>query len=119
MCDRASAVSLLREMLKLVGAEREGGGIEEEYDRKSEVSLGIEDFIPSGKANKPFWARGLDVLGYSLNSFRLSYIDFVDASSPRCSKVARLRLTSVETQILVQVRDSIKRFINVIFFIFC
>ncbi|KAJ0028788.1 hypothetical protein Pint_36045 [Pistacia integerrima] len=102
VCDRASAVSLLKEMLKLIGDEREGEGIEEEYERKSEVSLGIEDFIPSGKANKPFWARGVDMLGYSLNSFRLSNIDFVDASSLRGSKVARLQLDSAETQRILE-----------------
>ena len=54
-----------------MGGENQGG-IAEEYENEVEVSLGIEDYIPSGKGNKPFWARGIDMLGYSLNSSRLS-----------------------------------------------
>lgn len=87
---------------------REEGGIEKEYERKGEVSLGIEEFIPSGKANKPFWARGVDMLGYSLNSLRLSNISFVDADSPRFSQVLRLQLNRDETGRLVEVSSFIK-----------
>lgn len=105
VCDRASAAALLRELLDLVdgGGSDEGDGIQREYENEVEVSLGIEDFIPAGKANKPFWARGVDVLGYSLNAFRLSNLDFVDADSPRCSRVVRLQLNLDDTQRLVDV----------------
>ncbi|KAG5243977.1 GATA zinc finger domain-containing protein [Salix suchowensis] len=99
-CDRAAAVGLLRELLVLMGGENQGG-IAEEYENEVEVSLGIEDYIPRGKGNKPFWARGIDMLGYSLNSFRLSNLDFVDADSPRGSRVARLQLDSDDTQKLL------------------
>ncbi|KAJ6361847.1 hypothetical protein OIU78_002289 [Salix suchowensis] len=99
-CDRAAAVGLLRELLVLMGGENQGG-IAEEYENEAEVSLGIEDYIPRGKGNKPFWARGIDMLGYSLNSFRLSNLDFVDADSPRGSRVARLQLDSDDTQKLL------------------
>lgn len=95
-CDRTAAVALLKELLGSVG-----GGTEMELERKEKVNLGIEDLIPVGKANKPFWARGLDVLGYSLNSFRFSNLDFVDADSPRGSKVAKLKLGRNETMKLI------------------
>lgn len=101
ICDRASAVAVSKELLRLMTG-RDEGGIEKEYDRKGEVSLGIEEFIPSGKANKPFWARGVDMLGYSLNSLRLSNISFVDADSPRFSQVLRLQLNRDETGRLVE-----------------
>ena len=101
-CDRAAAVGLLRELLVLMGGENQGG-IAKEYENEAEVSLGIEDYIPSGKGNKPFWARGIDMLGYSLNSFRMSNLDFVDADSPRGSQVVRLQMNSDDTQKLLDV----------------
>lgn len=101
ICDRASAVAVLKELLRLMTG-REEGGIEKEYEKRGEVSLGIEEFIPSGKANKPFWARGVDMLGYSLNSLRLSNISFVDADSPRFSQVLRLQLNRDDTARLVE-----------------
>lgn len=101
ICDRAAAVGLLRELLELM--VEKGGGIEREYERIYEVNLGIEDYIPSGKANKPFWARGVDMLGYSLNSFRLANISFLDADSPRYSQVVRLQLNGDETAKLLAV----------------
>lgn len=93
-CDRTSAVTLLRELLGLIGG---GGEAEKELGDNEEVGLGIEDCIPSGKANKPFWARGVDMFGYSLNSLRLSNLDFGDTSSPRSSQVVRLQMNSHET----------------------
>ncbi|XWS59474.1 hypothetical protein CRYUN_Cryun08bG0125100 [Craigia yunnanensis] len=102
-CDRAAAVALLRELLELMGGGRakmeEIGKGNEEKD--VELSLGIEDLIPSGKANKPFWVRGVDMLGYSLNSFRLANLNFIDANSPRRSQVVRLQMNPDETDRLV------------------
>ncbi|KAI9122353.1 hypothetical protein K1719_007042 [Acacia pycnantha] len=101
-CDRTSAVALLKELLERVGGGvKEGKGTEMELERKEKVRLAIEDLIPEGKTNKPFWARGLDVVGYSLNSFRFSNLAFVDADSPRSSKVAKLQLDKVETERLI------------------
>uniref|UniRef100_A0A5B7AJD2 Condensation domain-containing protein n=1 Tax=Davidia involucrata TaxID=16924 RepID=A0A5B7AJD2_DAVIN len=96
-CDRTAAMSLLRELQSLMGVEREGEGIRREIENEAEVSLGIEDCIPSGKANKPFWARGVDMLGYSLNSFRLTNLNFRDVDSPRSSEVVRLQMNSDDT----------------------
>lgn len=91
-CDRTAAAAVLRELMGMMG-----GGVGREIEGEGEVNLGIEECMPSGKANKPFWARGVDMLGYSLNSFRFSNLDFVDASSPRCSQVVRLRMGADET----------------------
>ncbi|XWS56011.1 hypothetical protein CRYUN_Cryun09bG0049900 [Craigia yunnanensis] len=102
-CDRAAAVALSRELLELMG----GGRAKEEEiekgneEKEVELSLGIEDLIPSGKANKSFWARGVDMLGYSLNSFRLANLDFVDANSARRSQVVRLKMNRDQTDRLV------------------
>ncbi len=38
-------------------------------EKKSSMKLIlVEATIPPGKANKPFWAHGIDLLGYSLGS---------------------------------------------------
>ncbi|XP_050227658.1 uncharacterized protein LOC126677195 [Mercurialis annua] len=89
-CDRTSAVALLREVLEVMS-----GGEAENY--KEEMGAPIEECVPAGKNNKPFWARGMDVVGYSLNSFRLAHLNFVDANSARCSQVMRLQMNSGDT----------------------
>lgn len=105
-CDRTSAVALLKELLDRVGGGvKEGEGTEMELERKGKARLAIEDLIPEGKTDKPFWARGLDVVGYSLNSFRFSNLVFVDADSPRGSKVAKLHLDKDETERLIVVSN--------------
>ncbi|KAE8098574.1 hypothetical protein FH972_016627 [Carpinus fangiana] len=97
-CDRASAVSLLRELLRLVTG---GEGTATEFGDNGEVNLGIEELIPAGKANKPFWARGVDMLGYSLNSLRLANLDFRDVESPRITQMVKLQMSSNETEKLL------------------
>lgn len=94
-CDRTSASELLRKMLEIVG------GSKTELEENGGVGLGIEDLVPRGKERKPFWARGVDMLGYSLNSFRLSNMEFVDAESARGSRVVRLRIGLEDTTRLV------------------
>nr|XP_027068528.1 uncharacterized protein LOC113693936 [Coffea arabica] len=79
-----------------------GEGTQKEIDEELlEVRLGIEDYVPSGKGNKPFWARGVDMLGYSLNSFRLSNLTFQDTGLPRSSQVIRLQINADATQKLI------------------
>ncbi|KAM6547624.1 hypothetical protein CsatB_019300 [Cannabis sativa] len=95
VCDRAAAAALLRGLLrKMSGGERE-------FEGNGEVSLGIEEIIPKGKGNKPFWVRGVDMVGYSLNSFRLSNLEFVDPNSPRQTRVVRLQMNPLHTQNLL------------------
>lgn len=110
-CDRAAAVALLKELLRLVAGRNGGDG------REAKVNLAIEDLIPEGKTNKPFWARGLDVLGYSLNAFRFSNLSFVNVDSPRSSRMVRLQLNADETMSLLAVshRHSLLRFSNYAF----
>ncbi|KDP37316.1 hypothetical protein JCGZ_06770 [Jatropha curcas] len=99
-CDRASAVYLLRELVKLASDCNNNNN--QELNENNEIGSKIEDLIPNGKANKPFWLRGMDVVGYSLNSFRLANLSFVDCESPRISQVVRLQMNSDETQKLLQ-----------------
>ncbi|WCJ34287.1 hypothetical protein M5689_015604 [Euphorbia peplus] len=102
-CDRASAAALLREMLELLTGEVEGlGGGDGDGDRDDGIGMRIEDCIPNGKANKPFWVRGMDFVGYSLNSFRLANLEFVDSGSARVSQVLRLQMNSDQTRELME-----------------
>ncbi|KAL5806541.1 hypothetical protein ACOSQ4_029274 [Xanthoceras sorbifolium] len=96
-CDHTTAVSLLRELLVLLG-DKEEEEVQTEMGSKGEVSLGIEDLIPRGKANKGLWSRGMDMLSYSVNSFRLSHLKFNDVKSPRCSRVVRFQINKDDTQ---------------------
>ncbi|CAL5422062.1 unnamed protein product [Camellia sinensis] len=97
VCDLTTAVGLLRELKGLMMEGEGGGGTQMEMVSGGEVSLGIEDLIPSGKAKKPIWAHGLDMLSYSLNSLRSTNLKFEDVKGARCSKVVRLQLSARET----------------------
>lgn len=84
--DHVSAVGVSSQFLKhlqdFVIAEENGEDLQELIDRRLSVELEkrlemdeevpacVEDAIPPGKARKPFWAHGLDVLGYGLSAFR-------------------------------------------------
>lgn len=101
--DRTAAVTLLREFMKETAAD----GCENGPVTAAGLGYPIEELIPSGKGNKPFWARGIDVLGYSLNAFRFTNLNFVDAeNSNRRSQVVRLKLERDQTLKLVAVSDS-------------
>ncbi|XWS66655.1 hypothetical protein CRYUN_Cryun05aG0219200 [Craigia yunnanensis] len=101
-CDRTTAVSLLRELLTLMGTEEEETGSQQSQREimmnKGEVSLAIEDLIPKGKAKKTLWARGVDMLGYSVNSLRLTNLKFKDAKSPRSTQVVRVLISTDDTE---------------------
>lgn len=104
-CDRAGAAALLRELMAV-----ESGETAVEIGDRGEIGLGIEDLIPNGKASKALWARGLDMLGYSLNSFRLANLEFRDAASQRFSHMIRLKMNSDETNKLLAVSDFLCNF---------
>ncbi|KAJ0087659.1 hypothetical protein Patl1_32550 [Pistacia atlantica] len=99
-CDRTTAVSLLRELQELVGEAEEE---KEERGGKvvNEINLGIEDLIPSGKVKKSLWTRGIDMLSYSMNSFRSTNLKFIDVNSPRCSQVVRIQMNKDETERII------------------
>ncbi|XP_055812309.1 uncharacterized protein LOC129882158 [Solanum dulcamara] len=102
-CDRASSLALLRKLLELVSSEKEDGeGTELELLKKMEVGLEIEEYIPAGKASKPFWARGIDMVGYGLNSLRFSNLNFMDSESTRGSQVVKLQLNKEDTNRILE-----------------
>ncbi|KAK1428784.1 hypothetical protein QVD17_17624 [Tagetes erecta] len=93
VCDRAAATYLVN---KLIGLMSGGGGGGDEIVKEEGLGLGlglaIEDCIPAGKANKPFWARGADMLGYSVNSFRFSNLEFKEVGFPIGTEFVRLKI---------------------------
>ncbi|KAK6126455.1 hypothetical protein DH2020_039791 [Rehmannia glutinosa] len=97
VCDRTSAVGLLKELLGMMEEEEGVEIVEMDLEKANKVNVAIEEYIPYGKGNKPFWARGVDMLGYSLNSFRLSNLSFEDTVSPRMSRVVRLQMNEEDT----------------------
>ncbi|KAG7560612.1 hypothetical protein ISN45_Aa05g021240 [Arabidopsis thaliana x Arabidopsis arenosa] len=100
--DRTAAVTLLREFMKETAADGCGNGPVAAPETTAGLGYPIEELIPSGKGTKPFWARGIDVLGYSLNAFRFTNLNFVDAeNSNRRSQVVRLKLERDQTLKLV------------------
>jgi hypothetical protein len=70
----------------------------------------MEDAIPSGQANKPFWAHGVDMVGYGLGSRRHAYVPFHDPDSPRCSKLISADLKAGATSLLLKVYHPCKFF---------
>ncbi|KAI3830115.1 hypothetical protein L1987_04249 [Smallanthus sonchifolius] len=92
-CDRAAAAFLFRELLGLLG-----GGVEKEIVKEDGLGLAIEDCIPAGKANKPFWARGADMIGYSVNSFRFSNLEFKETGFPNSTQLVRMKIGLDDTE---------------------
>jgi len=83
--------------------DEEHGAGQDNSNHKEEPSLAMEDLVPRGKGKKTVWTRGLDMLSYSLNSFKLSNLKFVDAKNPRFSQVVRLQLNQNQTKGLLAV----------------
>lgn len=104
-------MALLKGLLGIM-EEGEGKGVELEQGKQMKVILGIEEYIPCGQGSKPFWARGVDMLGYSLNSFRFSNLSFMDTVSPRMSRVVRLQMNEEDTGRIL----SVSEFVEVVVF---
>ncbi|XP_076938148.1 uncharacterized protein LOC143606180 [Bidens hawaiensis] len=96
VCERTSAMSLLKELREVMGGG-EGGGY------KEEGNMGLEDLIPVGKAKKTMWEHGKDMVTYSVNTFRLKNLKFKDVKGPLHSEVVRLKMNIQETQMLLAV----------------
>lgn len=61
--------------------------------------VAIEDAIPKGMADKPFWAHGVDILGYSLGSRRHAMLPFLNVEQlERRSETTCLKLSVGDTQ---------------------
>ncbi|KAM0917178.1 hypothetical protein ACQ4PT_009619 [Festuca glaucescens] len=93
VCDRAASQALLRELLALLAGDAE---VKEEA---AAVEAGMERRMPKNDAWKSLWARGVDMVGYSIKSLRTSTLPFrhgeVDAhGAPRACKENGVRLCS-------------------------
>ncbi|PKU78830.1 uncharacterized protein LOC110092196 [Dendrobium catenatum] len=107
VCDRIAGVGILKELMGLIGR---GGAHREEMEdaaeeKEGEVGLAIEDLIRKEDAWKPFWARGKDLIGYSLNGLRSTCLQFEDAGSARKSEFVRLVMDAVTTRRLLTACD--------------
>ncbi|KAI3824710.1 hypothetical protein L1987_06179 [Smallanthus sonchifolius] len=99
VCERTTAVSFLKELREVMG-EGEGEGY------KEEGNMGLEELIPVGKAKKPMWEHGKDMVAYSVNTFRLKNLKFKDLKGPLRSEVVRLKMNTQETHMLLAVKSS-------------
>ncbi|XP_076881274.1 uncharacterized protein LOC143529341 [Bidens hawaiensis] len=100
-CDRAAATCLVRELVELIGSGGEIGSVKEEG-----LGFAIEDCIPAGKAHKPFWARGADMIGYSVNAFRFSNLEFKEVGFPNSTQLVRLKIGLEDTNRILSVCKS-------------
>ncbi|CAO1944323.1 unnamed protein product [Urochloa humidicola] len=95
-CDRSAANALARELVALLGGGEEGKeGQRVMEDAAAEAAL--EERIPQRDTWKPFWARGLDMVGYSINGLRTSTLPFVETGTERSTQMLRLGLGRDET----------------------
>ncbi|KAM0917177.1 hypothetical protein ACQ4PT_009618 [Festuca glaucescens] len=90
-CDRAASAALLRELIAHLGGA--GAGDPE----AAAVEAGLEDMIPKKDAWKPFWARGVDMVGYSVNGLRTSTLPFVETGTARSTQMVRLAFGREDT----------------------
>ncbi|XP_057777951.1 uncharacterized protein LOC130996670 [Salvia miltiorrhiza] len=95
-CDRTTAESVLRELMELVG-EAEGGRKVAGIENEGEGGAGIEALVPRGTGKKTMWAHGVDMLGYSLSSLRLTNLKFKNTKAARYSEVVRLKMDTHQT----------------------
>jgi hypothetical protein len=100
VCDRTSAVNIVMELMDLMTRE---GAVEETGIDEVAVKAGIEDLLPKSDTYKPFWARGKDLIGYSLNGLRSGTLQFEDTDSVRRAEIIRVVFTKEETGILLDV----------------
>lgn len=100
VCDRTTAVSLLRELMEMVAGSE---GAHKEIKNEREGEMGIESMIPVGARKKTLWAHGIDVLGYSVNSLRLTNLTFENTKLPRRSEVVRLHMNAKYTNLILEV----------------
>lgn len=97
-------VSSLHKRSGSKSAEGLGYGVENLKLSEQEIALpSVEDGIPPGQANKPFWAHGVDVVGYGLVSRRHAYLPFDDTDGVRMSKLLRGGLSDEATNLLLKV----------------
>jgi hypothetical protein len=92
-------VLALRELLALLGDAGACAGDPE----AAAVEAGLEGRIPKKDAWKPFWARGVDMVGYSINGLRTSTLPFVETGTARSTQMVRLAFGRDDTARLLDV----------------
>ncbi|CAM0883679.1 unnamed protein product [Alopecurus aequalis] len=95
-CDRAASAALLRELLAHLGGAAAGD------PESAAVEAGLEGRIPQKDAWKPFWARGVDMVGYSINGLRTSTLPFVETGTARSTHMVRLAFGREDTTRLLE-----------------
>jgi len=120
--DYVSAVGITSQLLKhlhnFVMAEENGEDLQELIDRRlsielekrlemhEEIPTSVEDAIPPGKARKPFWAHGLDVLGYGLSAFRHAILPLENVVDNRKSRILIADFGESATSKMLQMCES-------------
>ncbi|KAL6614123.1 hypothetical protein ACP70R_036393 [Stipagrostis hirtigluma subsp. patula] len=93
-CDRSAAAALASELVALLGG---GEGEELRAPEEAAAEAGLEARIPQRDNWKPFWARGMDMVGYSINGLRTSTLPFVETGTARSTRMLRLGFGRDET----------------------
>lgn len=101
--DMASTATIVKQIVSSLHT-RSGTEALENFEVSEEIVIlpSVEDGIPPGQANKPFWAHGVDVVGYGLVSRRHAYLPFEDTESVRKSKLLRGALSTEATNLLLK-----------------
>lgn len=83
-CDRHSCFVITKQFLSALNAVVEGRQPEfPDGPGRHELLSSMEDMIPKGKADKGFFTKGLDAIGYALDSKKYSLLPF----SPEFTKM--------------------------------
>ncbi|XP_006645061.3 uncharacterized protein LOC102701397 [Oryza brachyantha] len=93
-CDRAASASLVRELVALLASDGAAPAADPE---DAAVHAALEERIPQRDSWKPFWARGLDMVGYSINGLRTSTLPFEVTGTERSTQMLRLGFDREET----------------------
>lgn len=105
ICDRVSAGIIVGDLLASLEFEVCGkpiDGLREGRERNHCNLLCVEDFIPKKSLHKPFWARGIDLVGYGLGSRRHACLHFKNTEFPRKTSLIRSGLSRKDTDCLLE-----------------
>uniref|UniRef100_A0A453FZJ1 Phthiocerol/phthiodiolone dimycocerosyl transferase C-terminal domain-containing protein n=1 Tax=Aegilops tauschii subsp. strangulata TaxID=200361 RepID=A0A453FZJ1_AEGTS len=95
VCDRAASEALPRELLALLGGAGVGGP--EVKEETAAVEAGLEKRMRKKDSRKPLWARGVDMVGYSIDGLRASTLPFEETGTARSTQMVRLRFSREDT----------------------
>lgn len=98
--DRTSGGAIVK---KLVDAMANDDAGDDGDDGGGNMLLPLEDLVPPELKKKALWARGIGMVGYSMNFLRSSTLPFKDAKATRVSRTVMLDLGLEETQKLLSV----------------